>query len=124
MTAICEADTNTNPDTTADPTWIQLLPTTPPFPDYPAGHCLQAGAAVEVFRKYLDVKDVIALHSPATGETRYYKNVDAITDEVIEARVWGGIHFRTSDLVGAKMGKEIGKWVVQHFLKPIDDNDQ
>ena len=61
VTAIREADTNTNLDTTADPTWIQLLPTTPPFPDYPAGHCLQAGAAVEVFRKYLDVKDVIAL---------------------------------------------------------------
>ncbi len=123
VTAIREADTDNNPDTTADPKWIQALPTTPPFPDYPSGHCLQAGAAAEVFRKYLDDKDAIALYSPATGETRYYKNVDAITDEVIEARVWGGIHYRTSDLVGAKMGKEIGTWVVQHFLKPIDEND-
>jgi hypothetical protein len=68
VTAIREADTNTNPDTTADPTWIQLLPTTPPFPD-PSDHWLQAGAAAEVFRKYLDDKDVIALHS-ATGLTR------------------------------------------------------
>jgi hypothetical protein len=54
VTAIREADTDDNPDTTADPTWIQALPTTPPFPDYPSGHCLQAGAAAEVFRKYLD----------------------------------------------------------------------
>jgi hypothetical protein len=118
-----EAETDNNPGTTADPKWIQALPTTPPFPDYPSGHCLQAGAAAEVFRKYLDDNDAIALYSPATGETRYYKIVDAFADEVIEARVWGGIHYRTSDLVGAKMGKEIGTWVVQHFLKPIDEND-
>jgi hypothetical protein len=70
MTAIREADTDDNPDTTADPTWIQLLPTTPPFPDYPSGHALQAAAAAEVFRKYIE-EEPIALHSPATEATRH-----------------------------------------------------
>jgi hypothetical protein len=120
VTAIREADTDDNPDTTADPTWIQALPTTPPFPDYPSGHALQAAAAAEVFRKYLD-KEPIALHSPTTEATRHYRTVDAITGEVIEARIWAGIHFRTSDVVGAQMGREIGKWVVEHFLRLIGD---
>jgi hypothetical protein len=115
VTAIREADTDDNPATTVDPNWIQLLPTTPPFPDYPSGHAVQAAAAAEVFREYLDT-EAIVLHSPATGATRHYKTLDAITDEVIDARVWGGIHFRTSDVVGARMGTAIGKWVVEHFL--------
>lgn len=120
VTAIREADTDGNPDTTADATWIQLLPNTPPFPDYPSGHALQAAAAAEVFCKYLG-NESIALHSPATEVTRHYATLDAITDEVIEARVWAGIHFRTSDVVGAEMGTKIGRWVVDHFLRPTDD---
>jgi hypothetical protein len=66
---------------------------------------------------------MIRTSSPSTAQPRARPNLDAITDEVTEARVWGGIHYRTSDLVGAKMGKEIGAWVVQHFLKPFDEND-
>jgi hypothetical protein len=118
ISAIREADADDNPETTSDPSWIQALPTTPPFPDYPSGHCVQAAAAAEVFRNYLDSSDTIDLGSPTTGETRHYKSLETIVNEVIDARVWGGIHYRTSDLVGAQMGAKIGKWVVQNFLKP------
>lgn len=120
VTAIREADMDGNPDTTGDPTWIQLLSTTPPFPDYPSGHALQAAAAAEVLRNYIG-KEPIALHSPATQETRHYETLDAITDEVIEARVWAGIHFRSSDVVGARMGTQIGRWVVQNVLTPSEE---
>jgi hypothetical protein len=121
VTAIRAADTDGNPDTVEDPAWTPLL-ATPPFPDYIAGHTTYAGAAQKVlehvFGKHPDV--AITLTSPtAPGVVETYTTFRAIADGVVDARVWGGIHWRTSSARGRAVGEEIGHYAAHHFLTPI-----
>jgi hypothetical protein len=120
-TAIRADDADGNPDTVEDLSWTPLL-VTPPFPDYIAGHTTFAGAAEtvleHVFGKHPGV--AIALTSPtASGVVETYSTFRAIADDVVDARVWGGIHWRTSSVRGRAVGDEIGRYAVHHFLEPI-----
>jgi hypothetical protein len=121
VTAIRAADSDGNPDTLEDPSWTPLL-VTPPFPDYIAGHTTYAGAAEKVlehvFGKHPRV--VLTLSSPtAPGVVETYTTFRAIADGVVDARVWGGIHWRTSSERGRAVGEEIGRYAAHHFLKPL-----
>jgi hypothetical protein len=63
---------------------------------------------------------VITLTSPtAPGVTETYETFRAIADDVVDARVWGGIHWRTSSERGRAVGQEIGRYAAHHFLTPI-----
>jgi hypothetical protein len=121
VTAIRAADTDGNPETVEDPSWTPLLGT-PPFPDYIAGHTTYAGAAEKIlehlFGRHPDV--TITLTSPtAPGVIKTYETFRAIADDVVDARVWGGIHWRTSSERGRAVGAEIGRYAAHHFLTPI-----
>jgi hypothetical protein len=121
VAAIRAADTDGNPDTVEDPSWTPLL-VTPPFPDYIAGHTTFAGAAEtvleHVFGKHPGV--AITLTGPtAPGVVVTYSTFRAMADDVVDARVWGGIHWRTSSVRGRAVGDEIGRYTVLHFLQPI-----
>jgi len=121
VTAIRAADSDGNPDTLEDPLWTPLL-VTPPFPDYVAGHTTYAGAAAKVlehiFGKHPGV--VLELTSPtAPGVVETYTRFKAIADGVVDARVWGGIHWRTSSVRGRVVGEEIGRYAARHFLKKV-----
>jgi hypothetical protein len=123
ITAIAEADSDGNLDTIADPAWTPLL-VTPPFPDYIAGHTTYAGAAAKVLAHAFGRNPhvVMTLTSPtAPGVTETYTNFDDIARDVVEARVWGGIHWRTSSVRGRSVGARIGRYVVQHALRPKRD---
>jgi len=120
VTAIRAADNDGNPDTIADANWTPLL-TTPPFPDYIAGHTTYGGAAEEVLEDVLgaDPSVTITLTSaaaPAVIET--YTTFDEISEGVVEARVLGGIHWRTSSVRGRRVGQQVGAFAVRHFLTP------
>jgi hypothetical protein len=120
VTAIRAADTDGNPDTTADPAWTPLL-VTPPFPDYIAGHTTYAGAAKEVLEHVFGRTPGIAVKltsATAPGVTETYTTFEDIADGVVDARVWGGIHWRTSSVRGERVGEQIGRFAVDHFLKP------
>lgn len=97
----------------ADPTWLPLL-VTPPFPDYPAGHTSYAGAAEEVLTKIAGASpgDLVISSPTAGGATHHYKTFAEIADEVVNARVWGGVHWRTSSVVGRQLGKQVGRAVL------------
>jgi len=117
VTAIRAADTDGNASTGADPTWTPLL-VTPPFPDYIAGHTTYAGAAQAVLEHVFgeDPGVVITLTSPtAPGVVETYTTFKDIADGVVNARVWGGIHWRTSSVQGRVVGEELGRYVVGHF---------
>ena len=61
------------------------------------------------------------------AQTRHFDSFSSALDEVINARVWGGIHFRTADEQGATLGKAVAKWERQHYFKPLhgdQDNHQ
>jgi hypothetical protein len=120
VTAIREADSDGNPETIADPNWTPLL-VTPPFPDYIAGHTTYAGAAEEVLEHVFGENPgiVITLTSAtAPGVIESYATFDEIAEGVVDARVLGGIHWRTSSVRGRRVGQKVGAFAVHHFLKP------
>jgi len=117
VTAIHAADKDRNPLTEPDPAWTPLL-VTPPFPDYIAGHTTYAGAAQAVLEHVFgdDPGVVITMISAsAPGVTETYTSFEDIADAVVNARVWGGIHWRTSSALGRVVGVELGRYVVRHF---------
>lgn len=124
VTAIREANTTGNPETIADPNWTPLL-VTPPFPDYIAGHATYAGAAEEVLENVFGGNPgvVIKLTSAtAPGVIESYTTFDEIAEGVVDARVFGGIHWRTSTVRGRRVGQKVGVFAVSHFLKPKSED--
>jgi hypothetical protein len=120
ITAIRNADIDGNPATEIDPSW-QPLDATPQHPEYPCAHCLLSGAAAALIEAYGGLRDVqeISLTSPtAPGITHRWSTLDAFTNEVANARVWAGFHYRFSGRVGTAMGREVGGYVAANFARP------
>ena len=117
ITAVRLADTDGNPRTTADPTWTPLL-ITPPFPDHPSGHACGTAARMATMRTFLG-RDRVAFsaHSVASGTTRYFTSFSQAVEELLGARVWGGIHFRTADVQGGKLGEAVSAYVTARHFK-------
>jgi hypothetical protein len=121
VTAIREAGTDGNPQTIEDPAWTPLL-ITPPFPDYIAGHTVYAGTAEAVLEHVFGrhpgvVMSLTSASAPGVVET--YSTFEEIADGVVDARVWGGIHWRTSSLRGKRAGEGIGTFAARNFLRPV-----
>jgi hypothetical protein len=100
--------------------WEPLVDT-PLHPEYPCAHCITSGAIAAVLEAEFGAGFPEAtLTSPtAPGVTRRWASAKAWTDEVSMARIYGGIHYRTSTVVGQAMGRQIGELAVQRYLKPI-----
>jgi hypothetical protein len=124
VTAIRAANTTGNPDTIADSGWTPLL-ITPPFPDYIAGHTTYAGAAEEVLEHVFGGNPGVAIKltsATAPGLIESYATFDEIAEGVVDARVLGGIHWRTSSVRGRRVGQKVGAFAVRHFLKPKSED--
>jgi hypothetical protein len=123
ITAIQLADTDGNPETLADPTWTPLL-VTPPFPGYTSAHSCASAAAAAVLSHYFgDATAITVTNDALPGQVRSFGSFSAALDEVKDARVFGGIHFRTDCNAGQVLGDAVGKYVVKHSLKRIDGCD-
>jgi hypothetical protein len=114
ITAIRMADTDGNPDTAAVPDWTPLIPT-PNYPDYVSGLSGVTGALSQSLAR-LNMFDLIVT-SPV-GTTRHYTDPVAMRTDVINARVWNGIHFRSADVAGAAIGVDVANWAVDHYFAP------
>jgi PAP2 superfamily len=122
VTAIRNGDIDGNPDTAPDPAW-QPLDVTPMHPEYPCAHCIESGAAVGVVEAVLgsaDIPEVTLTSSTAPGVTHRWTNIEAFADEIAEARICAGFHYRFSTRVGADMGRKIGAYVAANILQPVD----
>ena len=117
VTAIRAADADGNARTAADPTWAPLL-ATPPFPDYPAGHTTYAGAAETILSSELGPRPgPFTLRSAtAPGVELVYTSFAAVASDVVNARVWGGIHWRTSAQTGRTLGRRIAQFGLANAL--------
>lgn len=118
ITAIQLADTDGNPATAPDPSWLPLLDT-PPYPDYISGHCINDGAVMRLLSRLTGGDIDFRISSAVTGTTRTYTSEKDYNRDVINARVWGGVHLRTSDVVANKVGGRIGEWALDHYFKPL-----
>jgi hypothetical protein len=120
ITAIRLADTDGNGATTADPAWLPFLPT-PPYPDHPSGYNCFTGATTQAAREFFGTNKVrISLTSPITMTTRTYSRLSRIVDDTINARIYLGIHFRTPDVQGAKLGRSVASYVADHQFERDD----
>ncbi|HET6148676.1 MAG TPA: hypothetical protein VFH68_14165 [Polyangia bacterium] len=105
-----------------DAEWTPAL-TTPPFPDYIAGHTTYGGAAERVLERLFGRRPGITLRlrsATAPGVVRSYDSFAGISEGIVDARVWGGIHWRTSCVRGRAVGQRIGDYVADHALRPRD----
>jgi hypothetical protein len=121
ITAIRNGDNDGNPATDREATW-QPIANTPMHPEYPCAHCIQSGSVAGVVKAALGTLDIpeIAMTSPtAPGVTRRWTNMTAFTEEVANARIWAGFHYRFSTRVGTQMGYEIGEYVVKNVMQPV-----
>ena len=119
FTAIPEADTDGNPDTEADPTWLPLR-TTPNFPEYPAAHCFHSSAVATALREFFGTDRVpFSLDSRVTQTTREYTRFRDAVRDVELARTLAGFHFRNSCLKGAHLGRKVGRYVTKHYFQPV-----
>ena len=118
-TAIRAGDTDGNPRTDPDPTWNPLI-STPCFPSYPSAHAVASYAARKIAEKTLGsgTIDVTLSHPGVPDVTLHYTRFSQITDDIDDARVFGGIHFRSDQDTGGKQGRDIGGYVYHHNLRP------
>jgi hypothetical protein len=114
VTAIRAGDTDGNDATVGDPTWSPLIGT-PNHPEYPSAHSCITPPAGRVIARFLGT-DHIALTIPSlTGlGARYFDKVQDLEYDVTNARIWGGIHYRTSVEVGGQIGKRVEDWILAH----------
>ena len=121
VTAIRNGDTDGNAATEREATW-QPLADTPMHPEYPCAHCILSGSVAGVVKAVLGTAEVpdIAITSPtAPGVTHRWTSMTAFTDEVANARVWAGFHYRFSTRVGTEMGLKVGEYVVRSVMQPV-----
>ena len=114
--AIVNGDLDGNAATAGDAAWRPLL-ATPPHPEYPSGHSTNSAAMVTVLRSLLGDDPGVRLQLTFFGVTRQWHTFDEPLLEVIEARIYSGIHFRTADDVGAKLGRQVAHFVMTHALR-------
>jgi PAP2 superfamily len=120
VTAIRNAELDGNNVTERDPTWEPMI-ATPMHPEYPCAHCISQGSAASVLEAFFGdaVPTFTMTSTTAPGVTRKFSRLSDYVTEVVNARVYDGVHYRTSGEVGAAMGRKNGQYAVQNYLKPI-----
>jgi hypothetical protein len=124
VTAILAGDTDGNDATEADPTWTPLA-TTPPHQEYPGAHSCVTGTLSFVLEDFFGTKKLdfsltsrsvpgvaLAVHS--------FKRTQDLRKEVIDARIYGGMHYRTSAVHGMVIANKVARWVSSHYFLPAD----
>lgn len=124
ITAIRLGDQDGNSATTVDPAWQPLI-NTPNFPEYPSGHTDISGAVSHVLSLFFGHDDLTfqmtTTNALAAQKTRTFDRFSQAKLEVIDARVYVGIHYRNSDVVAGEQGRHVENWVFGHTLRPVED---
>jgi hypothetical protein len=130
--AIRQADTDGNLATVADPSWKLMFDPTldpaiggvgpplgpPPYPDHPSGATAYASASMHAMASFFGTDEVpfYATSGRFPGEQRAFTRFSDLINEVVEARIWAGIHFRTADVQSADLGREIARYIHTHWF--------
>jgi hypothetical protein len=108
-----------NPETVPDPTFTPLL-ATPNHPEYLSGHSISSGAAAEVLTQFFGPNAGFTTTSTTLpGATRSFQSFADASREVIDARVFAGIHFRRTCVISTEIGRRIGKFAVKNYMLPL-----
>ena len=117
ITAVRNGDRDENSATERDADWVPLI-ATPMQPEYPCAHCMLAATIATVLRAEAGGSSALALSTTsntARGVTRRWASTDAVVQEVSMARIWAGVHYRTSTEAGNRMGEQVGTLVAAAY---------
>ncbi len=123
VTAIRNADLDSNPATTPNATWTSLL-TTPNHPEYPSAHGCVSSAVMGVLASVLKSQTINIDVPGATGggttltTTQHFNTVPGLLQNVADARVWAGLHYRFSTTAGVTLGAQVSQYDLQHNFQP------
>jgi hypothetical protein len=119
VTAIPLADTDNNAGTAADSNWVPLI-VTPAFPEYPSAHSCLSGAAATVLSNYFGENTSFVMEWIGNpGGARFFPNFTAVLNEIADARVFGGIHFRTACVAGQQLGREVANYILVNSARRV-----
>lgn len=122
ITAIHEGDNDGNPRTEGDASWLPLI-VTPNYPDYTSGANNLAGAATTILKRFFGTDivtfSITSTRPEANQKTRWYVRFSDAADDVANARIYEGIHFRFADTVARRQGTHAANWAWSHFLRPV-----
>jgi hypothetical protein len=123
VTAIRNADLDSNAATTANMTWTPLL-TTPNHPEYPSAHGCVSSAVMGVLASVLKTQTINIDVPGATGggttltTTQHFNTAQDLLQNVADARVWAGLHYRFSTTAGVNLGAQVSQYDLQHNFQP------
>ena len=123
VTAIQQGDNDFNPLTKGDPDWLPLI-VTPAYPDYTSGANSLSGAVTRMLHHFFGTDRLtftLTSNIPQViQKTRTYNRLSDAADDVVDARIYLGIHFRTADEVARDQSEHVSNWAFENFLKPLD----
>ena len=122
QTAIQFGDVDGNPGTAGDTAWLPLI-NNPPYPDYTSGANGVSSSAMYSMEHILETDSIeFSMTTTNTGptnqDTRNYTSFSQAIQEVVDARVLLGIHFRFADEASVKLGRDVVKWGFKNYLRP------
>jgi len=118
--AIHEAERDGNPATEPDPSWTALI--IAPYPEHPSGHLCLDGAHLRVLQMFFGTDKIRfgVTSSRFPGETRYFDRFSEPLKEIIDARIWAGLHYRTADVQAQILGRKVVHYMAKHYFQPLD----
>jgi hypothetical protein len=119
ITAVRNGDEHGNFAIKREPGWLPLVDA-PLHPEYPCAHCISSATVVAVLQSQLgdDVPGLTMSSPTLPGVTRKWDRLSDLTQEVSNARIWSGVHYRNSAEVGARMGHQVAAHAVANYLQP------
>jgi hypothetical protein len=116
FTAIREAASDGNHATEADPDWTALI-AAPPYPEHPSGLSTFGSAVANTMQHFYGRDRATFSGTTPGGVTRQFTSFSQVRDDIVEARIWSGIHFRFADTEGAKIGRRVAHWGNRHAFR-------
>ncbi len=123
--AIQRAAEDGNPATEPDATWLPLIAA--PYPDHPSGHLCLDAAHTRILRSFFgdtprggySITSISMFLQPGDATVRHFDSFSQARDEIVEARIWAGLHYRTADLQGKALGLNVARYAATHVLQPV-----
>jgi hypothetical protein len=122
LTAIRLADTDDNPRTDADPSWSPLV-ANPPYPEHPSGHLGLSSSFGRTLQQFFCTDRLAWADTNVAGRMRSFTRVSDAVEEIVDARVWSGIHFRNADEASARIGRKIAQYRAKHYFERVDRDE-
>jgi hypothetical protein len=123
--AIPRAAEDGNPATEPQVSWRPLI--SAPYPEHPSGHLCLDGASTRVLRAFFgnrvengyEITSASTFLQPTDERTRTFSSFSRALSEIVEARIWAGLHFRTADLQGRTLGRKVADYAANYYFQPV-----